>query len=52
VAGWSARIGDARSLWETGALSVVNDAAASTGLAAGMRVRAACERFREPQRKS
>jgi hypothetical protein len=48
----SARIGDARSLWETGTLGVVNDAAAAAGLASGMRVRAACERFRAAQQKT
>jgi hypothetical protein len=52
AAGWSARIGDARSLWETGMLGVVNDAAAAAGLASGMRVRAACERFRAPQQNT
>lgn len=37
----SARIGDARSMWETGVLSRVNAAAAARGLRAGMRVEAA-----------
>lgn len=38
---WSARIGDARSMWETGVLSRVNAVAARNGLAVGMTVRAA-----------
>lgn len=37
----SARIGDARSLWDTGILSVVNALAAARGVAPGMRVAAA-----------
>lgn len=35
VAGDSARIGDARSMWETGRVSVANRAAARCGIAAG-----------------
>jgi len=35
----SARIGDARSMWATGVLSVVNDTARRAGLAAGMPLR-------------
>jgi hypothetical protein len=42
----SARIGDARSLWETGVLSVVNAPAAARGVAPGMRVRDASVRLR------
>jgi len=42
----SARIGDARSLWETGAISVANAPAAALGVAAGMRVRDAAARLR------
>lgn len=37
----SARIGDARSMWERGVLSRVNETAAGKGLRAGMTVRAA-----------
>lgn len=37
----SARIGDARSLWDTGVVSVVNAPAAARGVAPGMRVAAA-----------
>ncbi|MCC6379473.1 MAG: hypothetical protein IT519_11725 [Burkholderiales bacterium] len=36
----SARIGDARSMWETGELTHVNEGAARTGLREGMTVRA------------
>jgi hypothetical protein len=42
----SARIGDARSLWDTGVLSVVNARAAADGVAPGMRVRDAAARLR------
>jgi hypothetical protein len=42
----SARIGDARSLWETGVLSVANARAATLGVAPGMRVRDAAGRLR------
>jgi len=42
----SARIGDARSLWETGVLSVANAPAAALGVAPGMRVRDAVARLR------
>ena len=42
----SARIGDARSLWETGVLSVVNAPAQALGVAPGMRVRDAAARLR------
>ena len=45
VDGGSARIGDARSMWETGTLSRVNAAAASRGLATGMRVDEAARRL-------
>ncbi len=38
VAADSARIGDARSMWETGRLSVVNDTAKSWGIKVGMSV--------------
>lgn len=43
VEGKSARIGDARSMWETGTLSRVNAAAARRGLRIGMRVREAAD---------
>ena len=42
----SARIGDARSLWETGVLSVVNAPAEAQGVAPGMWVRDAAARLR------
>jgi hypothetical protein len=35
----SARIGDGRSMWETGTLSQVNAPAAAAGIARGMSVR-------------
>jgi hypothetical protein len=38
---WSARIGDARSMWERGRLSQVNAAAAARGIVAGQSVQAA-----------
>jgi hypothetical protein len=41
VEGASARIGDARSLWESGILAVVNRAAERAGVASGMSVQAA-----------
>lgn len=41
VEGSSARIGDARSLWESGILAVANGAAGRAGVAAGMSVQAA-----------
>jgi hypothetical protein len=41
----SARIGDARSLWDTGTLSRVNAAAAARGLRVGMRVDEAARRL-------
>ena len=41
----SARIGDARSMWETGVLSRVNGVAASRGLAIGMSVDEAARRL-------
>ncbi|MFO1412527.1 MAG: hypothetical protein U1F10_01145 [Burkholderiales bacterium] len=43
----SARIGDARSLWETGLLSCVNEVADRAGLRTAMRVRDAALRLRE-----
>ena len=45
VAAASARIGDARSAWETGVLSAVNGAAERRGLAVGMTVREAARRL-------
>jgi len=45
VAHTSARIGDARSMWETGTLSRVNDAAAARGLVVAMRVDEAARRL-------
>ena len=42
----SARIGDARSLWETGVLSVVNAPALRAGVRTGDAVRAAAARLR------
>lgn len=45
VARDSARIGDARSLWDTGVISSVNLAAAQAGLRRGMSVRAAIDAF-------
>ncbi|MFO1324957.1 MAG: hypothetical protein U1F15_12960 [Burkholderiales bacterium] len=42
----SARIGDARSLWATGVLSVVNRVARERGIAPGMAVRDAAEALR------
>ncbi|HYE93241.1 MAG TPA: hypothetical protein VEA38_19580, partial [Terriglobales bacterium] len=45
VAAASARIGDARSAWETGVLSAMNGAAARRGLAVGMTVREAARRL-------
>ena len=42
----SARIGDARSMWSTGVLSVVNAPAAARGVAVGMRLRDAAMRLR------
>jgi hypothetical protein len=41
----TARIGDARSMWDTGVLSVVNAAAAARGWRAGMDVRTALSGF-------
>jgi hypothetical protein len=41
VEGWSARIGDARSLWESGIIAVANVAAARAGIVPGMAVQAA-----------
>ena len=41
----SARIGDARSLWDTGAVSRVNRPASEAGLREGMSVQAAADRF-------
>jgi hypothetical protein len=38
VAAGTARIGDSRSIWETGRLSVVNDVARAAGVALGMTV--------------
>ena len=46
VAAASARIGDARSMWDTGRLSVVNAVAAGQGITAGIAVRAAVARLR------
>ena len=45
VAAASARIGDARSTWETGVVSVVNDLAAERGVRAGMTVPAFADRM-------
>lgn len=45
VDGRTARIGEARSLWETGVISRVNGVAARTGVAAGMRVDEAAVRL-------
>ncbi|MEO8486172.1 MAG: hypothetical protein ABI585_07505 [Betaproteobacteria bacterium] len=45
----SARIGDARSMWETGALSRVNAAATACGIVAGMRVDAAARELAKAQ---
>ncbi len=42
----SARIGDARSMWETGVLSVVNEVAARCGLRAGVALRAGAASLR------
>jgi hypothetical protein len=42
----TARIGDARSLWMTGALSAVNAVAGARGIAPGMTVREAAARLR------
>jgi hypothetical protein len=47
----SARIGDARSMWDTGVLSYVNDKAASSGIAAGMAVQAAARAVAAAQKK-
>lgn len=47
VEGASARIGDARSLWESGILAVVNALAAAAGIRAGASVPAACRAARE-----
>jgi hypothetical protein len=41
VEGWSARIGDARSLWESGMIGAANHAAARAGIVPGLAVRAA-----------
>jgi hypothetical protein len=46
----TARIGDARSMWETGIVSVVNAAAQARGIAPGTRVRDAAERLRQDVR--
>jgi uncharacterized protein YunC (DUF1805 family) len=42
----SARIGDARSLWATGVVSVANGPAQALGIVPGMRVQDAARRFR------
>jgi len=47
VAGSSARIGDARSLWESGVVSSVNRSARDAGIVAGMSVRDAVRAVRE-----
>jgi carbonic anhydrase/acetyltransferase-like protein (isoleucine patch superfamily) len=44
VDGMTARIGDGRSLWETGVIAHVNDAAAALGARAGMRAQAFARR--------
>ena len=44
----SARIGDARSLWATGRLSVVNERAAALLVVPGMSVKDAAELLRGP----
>ena len=46
VDGRTARIGDARSLWESGELSVVNEAAARRGVRVGQPVAAAADALR------
>jgi hypothetical protein len=46
----SARIGDARSMWETGMLSFVNAAAQAAGARPGDSVRQFAERFLRPDR--
>ena len=46
VDGRTARIGDARSLWESGVLSVVNEAAARRGVRSGRPVAAAADALR------
>lgn len=43
----SARIGDARSLWQTGVISACNEAARARGAAVGMTVRAVASRLRQ-----
>jgi hypothetical protein len=51
VARESARIGDARSLWETGTVVVANRGALSAGVAAGMSVRSAARAVTAAQKK-
>ncbi len=46
VDAWSARIGDARSSWETGVVSAVNATAAALGVTEGMALRAAVDAVR------
>lgn len=41
VEGWSARIGDARSLWESGRIGAANGAASRAGIIPGLSVQAA-----------
>lgn len=48
----SARIGDARSMWDTGMLSAVNKIAAALHLVQGMTVRAACAAVLAAQKKA
>ena len=47
----SARIGDARSMWETGRVSFANQVAAAAGARRGMSVPEFCELMRTAQRK-
>ena len=47
----SARIGDARSMWETGTVSAVNEKAAQLGVARGMSLRRATEAVAAAQKK-
>jgi hypothetical protein len=47
----TARIGDARSMWETGVISNINRSAAMLALSKGMSVRAATQRVAAAQKK-
>ena len=48
----SARIGDARSMWDTGVVSAANERAMHLGAARGMRLRLACDAVAAAQKKS